>query len=119
MVTHTKPRTQESPLNKLATLIGNAVLVLVAIVIFNKMFGSSDVINQKAIDTLQVIDESLSEKQKNKNKKRNPNDFCTARDYMTVASMMIHQGSSEAREELGISNKQAKTIRNKMLRQIQ
>tara|TARA_R110000851_G_scaffold108073_2_gene228914 strand:- start:18132 stop:18443 length:312 start_codon:yes stop_codon:yes gene_type:complete len=102
----------------MATLIGNLVIVLVITVVANKMFGSSDVINQKARDTLHTIDASLSEKQKTKNKKQNPEDFCTAKDYMQAASIITHNGSNIARQELGISNKQALRLRYKMMRQI-
>tara|TARA_R110002020_G_scaffold35297_2_gene106659 strand:- start:560 stop:880 length:321 start_codon:yes stop_codon:yes gene_type:complete len=102
----------------MATLIGNIVLLLIAIIVIQKITGSNNTINQKTRNILRHIDDELSEKNSKKEKKKNPNDYCSAKELMTAATLITHNGSKEAREDLQISEKAALRIRRKILKEI-
>lgn len=102
----------------MATLIGNIVILLVVIIVIQKITGSNNTINQKTRNVLKHIDNELSEKSARKEKKRNPNDYCSAKDLMTAATIITHNGSKEARKDLEISQKTALRIRRRILKEI-
>ena len=80
----------------MASLIGNIVILLVVIIVFQRMVGSNSTMNDKARDVLKIIDANLGEKQTKKNKRKNFKDYCTAKDFLLAASIIRHQDSEEA-----------------------
>ncbi len=102
----------------MASLIGNIVILLVVIIVFQRMVGSNSTMNDKARDVLKLIDSNLGEKQTKKNKRKNFKDYCTAKDFLLAASIIRHQDSEEARRDMNISQKRAEEVARKLLKEM-
>jgi len=101
-----------------ASLIGNIVILLIVIIVFQKVVGSSSTMNDKTREILKILDTNLSEKQTKKNKRKNFTDYCTAKDFLLAASIIRHQDAAAARKDMNISNKRAEEIARKLLKEM-
>ena len=102
----------------MAVLIGNAVIIMVCIVAFQKLTGSSTNLTQGVRNTINSIDRSLVESQQNLNKKRNPQDFCNAAEFLLISSMLAHPQAQNVLSQFDLTNAQAKRLSRKLLAEV-
>ena len=67
----------------MAALIGNAVMLIVFIIIFQKLTGANTNVNSKIRKTIKNLDDSLSQTQQKMNRNSNPQDYCNSAELYT------------------------------------
>tara|TARA_R100001530_G_scaffold136339_2_gene116559 strand:- start:5809 stop:6126 length:318 start_codon:yes stop_codon:yes gene_type:complete len=102
----------------MSALIGNIVIVLICIVIFQKITGASTNVSSKVRNTIKNIDDTLSQSEQKLNRNRNPQDFCNSAEFLLISSMISHPRASQIRDQFDITEAQAKRLSRKMLKEI-
>ena len=100
----------------MAALIGNMFLILLAYVVFQKLFGS---LRTNTIrDTLESAKQAIDQQDQRRDKIKKPDNYCNSAELLLISSMLSHPANESIREQFQLTEAQTKKLSRKLLREI-
>jgi hypothetical protein len=103
----------------MAELIGNIVLLFVAIIALKSFATKNPNVATKARHALQNLDANIEARTKTSHRINNPQLYCNAADFLILAAICKHPATQPVLDDLNCTTERAAVIRKRLMHELQ